>query len=121
MIKPPKFLFNHRLILKPHEANNAYGEKVYNNIDTLDPWAILSYNEANGEYLIRGRFEPTVTTSRSDTNEKKTYSGTLFILGTDLPTQSIIKIPGKSEKYIVSDVKKHYNLSGISYLEVLLK
>lgn len=120
MIKPPKILFQHIVTLKSFEANNAVGEKVYTTIDTLDPWTILSYNNNNGEYTIRCRFEPTVSTTRSNTAEQKVYRGTLFMLGTDIPTQSTIKINGTNEKYIVGDVVKHYDLQGISYLEVLL-
>lgn len=120
MIKPPKFLFNHKVIIKAFEANNAYGEKVYSTLDNLDPWSIVSFNSSNGEYIIRCRFEPTISTARGQLDETKTYRGTLFILGTDIPTQSTIKVEGSTEKYIVGDVRKHYNLNGVAYLEVLL-
>lgn len=117
-MKPPQFLFGQQVKLKVFTGVNAFGEKVYNQITTLDPFTIVSYDSANGEYTIRCRFEPTVSTNRAPLDAQKQYTGTLFVLGTDIPTQSTIEFEGR--KYIVGDCIKHYSPTGISHLEVLL-
>jgi hypothetical protein len=119
MIKPPITLFGQQATLKVFAGNNAYGEKVYGVINTLDPSIVVSYNNSTGEYIIKCRFEPTISTARNPQQEQKTFVGSIFTLGTDIPTQSTIIFEGN--KYIVADCVKHYSTIGISYLEVLLQ
>jgi hypothetical protein len=118
-MKPPQWLFGQTAILKSFNAVNAFGEKVYNQITTLDPFTIVSYDSTNGEYTIKCRFEPSVASDRAPLDVTKSYIGTLFVLGTDIPTQSTIEFEGR--KYIVGQCIKHYSPTGISHLEVLLQ
>jgi hypothetical protein len=117
-MKPPMFLLNHQVTLRSFQATNALGEKIYTTISTLDPTSIISYDAGTGTYLVRGRFEPSVATDRQSDKQDTRYIATLFILGTDIPTESVVIF--ENNKYIVSECVKHYDLNSISYLEVLL-
>lgn len=117
-MKPPKFLFQHLVEIRGFVANDAYGQKVYTNINGIDPSMIVS-SLPNGNVTIKCRFEPRIQTNRSQEQEQKQYIATLFTLGTDVPTQSTVIYEGK--KYIVQECIKNTDLRGISYLEVLLQ
>lgn len=117
-MKPPLFLFGQQAILKVFQANDAYGDKIYGEITTLDPTVVLNYDTTSGEYTIKCRFEPQISSVRNPDQEQKTFTGTIFTLGTDIPTQSELIFDGRT--YIVGDCLKHYAPTGISHLEVLL-
>jgi hypothetical protein len=117
-MKPPIYLFAQEVKLKSFTGITPFGEKAYTQINTLDTNIVKSYNPNNGEYIIKVRFEPKVVTSRQSLDESKQYRGTMFTLGTDIPTQSTVEFEG--EKYIVGECIKHYSTIGISHLEVLL-
>jgi hypothetical protein len=117
-MKPPMFLLNQQVQLRSFAGTNSLGEKIYTTINTLDPLSIVSYESTTGTYTVRGRFEPSVATDRQNDRQDTRYIATLFILGTDVPTETIIIF--ENNKYIVSECVKHYDLNGISYLEVLL-
>lgn len=118
MIRPPLFLFGHQVTVKTYFANDAYGQKVYTQIDGLDPSIVLSYDSVNGQYIVKCRFEPNTVTNRRNDGEQKDYRARLFTLGTNIPTQSTIIY--ENEKYVVDECIKHTDLTSVSYLEVLL-
>lgn len=117
-IIPPRFLFGHLVYLRAFAGKNAIGEKVYANSAVLDAWSVDSFSPNTGTYTIKARFEPTVNNSRQPDKSTKQYRATLFVLGTDIPTESVVIF--EDNKYIVSECIKHTDLEGISYLEVLL-
>jgi hypothetical protein len=116
-MKPPRFLFNHTVDIRGFVGNDSSGNKIYTNISGIDASMIIS-SLPTGTVTIKCRFEPKITTVRSADGDDKTYIGSLFTFGTDIPTQSTVIFENK--KYIVGECLKHYDLNGISYLEVLL-
>jgi hypothetical protein len=117
-MKPPLYLFGQEAKLKVFVGVDSSGDKVYGEITTLDGSVIKSFDSTNGEYTIKCRFEPNNVTSRTQQKDQKNYVGSIFTLGTDIPTQSTFIFEGN--KYIVGQCIKHYSTTGISHLEVLL-
>jgi hypothetical protein len=116
-MKPPKFLFGHRVDIRAFVGTDSHGEKVYTNIEGIDASMIIS-SLPTGTVTIKCRFEPSVQASRQPEGQTKRFVATLFTLGTDVPAESVVIYENK--KYIVGECIKHNDLKGISYLEVLL-
>ena len=116
-MKPPKFLLNQRITIKGYVSNNSLGEKVYTNINGIDASMIVS-STPDGSVIILGRLEPTRSSVRLPNGEEKRFNAVMYTLGTDVPLQSTVIF--ENSKYIVTDCIKHFDLNGISYLEVLM-
>jgi hypothetical protein len=116
-MNPPKFLFRHQISIKGYVANNSMGEKIYTNINGIDPTMIIS-SLPNGDVVFLGRFEPTRGSIRMGNGEEKKYIGAIYTLGTDIPLQSTITF--ENSKYVVTECVKHFDINGISYLEVFM-
>ena len=114
----PKFLLNQNIILKAYVGINSNGEQVYGQITTLDSSCIINFDVTDGEYIIKGRLEPTRVSNRQSDREVKQFKATLFTLGTNIPPQS--KVIYEGNKYVVSECLQVIGLNGISHLEVML-
>lgn len=116
-MKPPKMLFQHEVTIRGYVGNNSLGEKVYTNIGGIDDSMIIS-SLPDGSVVFLGRLEPTRSSVRLPNGEEKRFNAVLYTLGTDIPLQSTVIY--ENSKYIVTDCIKHFDLNGISYLEVLM-
>lgn len=115
----PSMLLNQTVILKAYIGTDSRGQQVYGTIDTLDSDSIVSFDEESGEYVIRCRFESTVSSDRQGQRETKDFTARMFVNGSNIPAQSRVIYEGK--KYTVADCIQQYAMRGLSHIEVRLQ